>query len=67
MGFDDEESELDRTRTVYTGARLDDEFQPVDEVELAEEGLLLDDPEHPSRRRRYLDPDDAGWDLDDEG
>ena len=62
-----EETELDRTRTAYTGARLDDEFQPVDEVELAEEGMLLDDPEHPSRRRRDLDPDDAGWDLDDEG
>jgi hypothetical protein len=67
LGLDDEPSELDRTRTAYTGARLDDEFQPVDEVELAEEGMLLDDPEHPSRRRRDLDPDDAGWDLDDEG
>jgi hypothetical protein len=67
LGSDDEESELDRTRTAYTGAQLDDEFQPVDEVELAEEGMLLDDPEHPSRRRRDLDPDDAGWDLDEEG
>jgi hypothetical protein len=67
LGVDDEESELDRTRTAYTGARLDDEFQPVDEVELAEEGLLLDDPEHPSRQRSDLDPDEAGWDLDEEG
>jgi len=64
--FDEEETELDRTRTAYTGARLDDDFQPVDEVELAEEGMLLDDPEHPSRRRD-LDPDDAGWNLDEEG
>ena len=62
----DEETELDRTRSAYTGARLDDEFQPVDEVELAEEGMLLDDPEHPSRRRHDLDADDAGWDLDEE-
>jgi hypothetical protein len=67
LGVDDEESELDRTRTTYTGARLDDEFQPIDEVELAEEGMLLDDPEHPSRTRRDLDPDDAGWDLDEPG
>ena len=64
--FDEEETELDRTRTAYTGARLDDDFQPVDEVELAEEGMLLDDPEHPSPRRD-LDPDDAGWNLDEEG
>jgi len=28
--------------------------------------MLLDDPEHPSRRRRDLDADDAGWDLDEE-
>jgi hypothetical protein len=65
--FDEEETELDRTRTAYSGARLDDEFQPVDEVELAEEGMLLDDPEHPNRRRRDLDADDEGWDLDEEG
>jgi hypothetical protein len=65
-GIDDEETDLDRTRTAYTGVRLDDEFQPVDEVELAEEGMLLDDPEHPSRKRRDLDPDDAGWELDKE-
>src|SRR3954452_9896530 len=64
---DDEETELDRTRTSYTGARLDDDFQPVDEVELAEEGMLLDDPEHPSRQRGDLDPDDTGWNLDEEG
>ena len=65
--IDNEETELDRTRTSYTGARLDDEFQPVDEVELAEEGMLLDDPEHPSGKRRDLDADDAGWDLDEKG
>src|SRR5262245_33444477 len=64
--LDDEESELDRTRTAYSGANLRDEFQPVDEVELAEEGMLLDDPEHPNRRRK-LDADDEGWDLDAEG
>jgi hypothetical protein len=63
---DGEETELDRTRSAYTGARLDDEYQPVDEIELAEEGMLLDDPEHPSRRRRDLEADDAGWDLDAE-
>ena len=63
---DGDETELDRTRTAYTGARLDDEFQPVDEIELAEEGMLLDDPEHQSRRRHDLDADDAGWDLDEE-
>jgi hypothetical protein len=67
LGLDEEESELDRTRTAYTGARLHDEFQPVDEVELAEEGMLLDDPEDPRRTRQDLDPDDAGWDLDEEG
>ena len=63
--WDAEQTELARTRTDYSGARLDDEFQPVDEVELAEEGMLLDDPEHPNRRP-HLDPDDEGWDLDDE-
>ena len=63
--FDEEESELDRTRTAYTGANLHDEFQPVDEVELSEEGMLLDDPEHPNRRRE-LDADDEGWALDEE-
>ena len=40
-----DETAFDRTRTDYTGAVLDDEFQPVDDVELAEAGLLLDDPE----------------------
>ena len=69
-GIDDDdvekESSFDRSRTDYTGADLADEFQPVDEVELAEEGLGLDDPEHPDRRPAALDPDDVGWDLDAE-
>ena len=43
--FEDEVSDFDRTRAAYTGVDLDDEFQPVDELELAEEGALLDDPE----------------------
>jgi hypothetical protein len=43
--FEDEVSDLDRTRADYTGVDLDDEFQPVDELELAEEGALLDDPD----------------------
>lgn len=61
-------SPLDRTRAEYTGIEPGEEFQPVDEVELAEEGLLLDDPETlsggRSGTRRDLDPDDVGWDLD---
>jgi len=66
----DDETGLDRTRAAYTGADLEDEFQPVDEVELSEEGMLLDDPEtvDGGRTRRSdddsLDPDDVGWDLD---
>ena len=36
---------FDRSRTDYTGVDLDDEFQPLDEVELEEEGMELDDPE----------------------
>ena len=63
--FDDEETELDRTRTDYSGVELHDEFQPVDDVELAEAGALLDDPEHLSRHGRGTDPDDVGWDLDE--
>ena len=52
-GFgDEEETELDRTRVAYTGVNLDDEFQPVDAVELAEEGLLFDDPACAGRRAR---------------
>jgi hypothetical protein len=43
--YEDEVSALDRTRADYTGVDLDDEFQPVDELELAEEGALLDDPD----------------------
>ena len=68
-GLEDEESRIDRTRTDYTGAVLDEDFQPVDEVELAEEGMLLDDPERLSRGQggvAGLDPDDVGWDLDEE-
>ena len=57
---------FDRSRADYTGVDLADEFQPVDEVELDEEGLGLDDPEQPNRRRAALDPDDVGWDLDSE-
>ncbi len=73
---DEEETELDRTRVAYTGVKLDDEFQPVDAVELAEEGLLFDDPEalggepddgtDQARAAGSLDPDDVGWDLDEE-
>jgi hypothetical protein len=67
----DDETGLERTRAAYTGADLEDEFQPVDEVELAEEGMLLDDPEtiDGSGGRRSvdsLDPDDVGWDLDEQ-
>jgi hypothetical protein len=67
--FDDEVTALDRTRAEYTGVDLEDEFQPVDEVELAEDGLLLDDPERLGEGRdrldaEDLDPDDVGWDLD---
>ena len=43
--FEDEISDLDRTRADYTGVDLTDEFQPVDELELAEEGAQLDDPD----------------------
>lgn len=43
--FEDELSDFDRTRAAYTGVDLDDEFQPVDELELASEGALLDDPD----------------------
>jgi hypothetical protein len=67
-GIDDDDEEkkssFDKSRTDYTGVDLADEFQPVDEVELDEEGLGLDDPEHPDRPRAALDPDDVGWDLD---
>jgi hypothetical protein len=69
--FDDEVTPLERTRAEYTGVDLEDEFQPVDEVELAEDGLLLDDPERLSEGRSAtggedLDPDDVGWDLDED-
>src|SRR5262249_41725151 len=74
-------TDFDRTRADYTGVELDDEFQPVDDVELAEEGLELDDPERlavlsdgaddpdgvDASPRESLDPDDLGWDQDDTG
>jgi hypothetical protein len=41
----DEEERLNRTRADYTGVELDDEFQPVDEMELEELGMELDDPD----------------------
>jgi hypothetical protein len=73
---DDEETELDRTRMAYSGVKLDDEFQAVDAVELAEEGMLFDDPDElgdepddgtdRARAAGSLDPDDVGWDLDEE-
>jgi hypothetical protein len=67
-GIDDddaaEKSPFDRSRSDYTGVDLEEELQPVDEVELGEEGLLLDDPERPNRRAGAADPDDVGWDLD---
>jgi hypothetical protein len=68
-GFDvsDDEgraSSFDRTRADYTGVEPKEEFQPLDEVELDEEGLTLDDPEHPEARPVSTDPDDVGWDLD---
>ena len=61
---EDRESSFDRTRADYTGVESKDEFQPLDEVELDEEGLALDDPEQPDKRRGSTDPDDVGWDLD---
>lgn len=74
QGLDHEETAFDRTRTDYTGAVLDEDFQPVDDVELAEEGMLLDDPDRigldsddevvPSPS---LDPEDVGWELDEKG
>ena len=68
--LEEEETDLDRSRAEYTGVDLGDEFQPVDEVELAEEGMLLDDPERLAgdvrTRADSLDPDDVGWELDDD-
>jgi hypothetical protein len=61
---EDRQSSFDRTRADYSGVEPKDEFQPLDEVELDEEGLALDDPEHPDKRRSSTDPDDVGWDLD---
>lgn len=58
----DEETAFDQVRHAYTGVDPNDEFQPVDEVELAEEELQLDDFDR--TRDRSVDPDDVGWDLD---
>ena len=69
---------FDRSRADYTGVNLSDEFQPVDEIELSEEGMLLDDPERlavladgsddpdgtDAAPRATLDPDEVGWDSD---
>jgi hypothetical protein len=64
--LDDEESRINRTRTDYYGQDLDDEFQPVDRVELSEVDALLDNPERVTEDSGdpVLDPDEVGWDLD---
>jgi hypothetical protein len=73
---DDDLTAFDRTRADYSGVEVDDEFQPVDDVELDEEGMLLDDPERlailpdgaddpdgsAASPQPSLDPDDVGWD-----
>jgi hypothetical protein len=78
---EDDLTAFDRTRTDYSGVEVDDEFQPVDDVELAEEGLQLDDPERlailsdgaddpdgtDGPPAPSVDPDDLGWDADDAG
>jgi hypothetical protein len=86
--FDEDDDENDdpfdatnfeRTASDYSGVTIGDEYQPVDEVELAEEGMLLDDPERLAvladgaddpdgadpPPRESLDPDDLGWDEDE--
>ena len=65
-GLDDEESRINETRAEYTGVDLDDEFQPVDRLELSEVDALLDDPERVTEDSGdpVLDPDEVGWDLD---
>jgi hypothetical protein len=86
--FDDDDDENDdpddatafeRTSAGYSGIDIGEEFQPVDEVELDEEGMLLDDPERMAELfdgaddpdgsnappRPTLDPDDLGWGDDD--
>jgi hypothetical protein len=77
---DDEATPFERESADYTGVTIGDEFQPVDEVELAEEGMLLDDPERlavlsdgaddpdgaDAPPRQSLDPDDLGWETGDE-
>jgi hypothetical protein len=78
---EDDLTTFDRTRTDYSGVEVDDEFQPLDDVELAEEGLQLDDPERlailsdgaddpdgtDGPAPPSLDPDDLGWDTDETG
>ena len=71
-GLEGEEERLEHTRVDYSGIDPNSEFQPVDEVELAEEGMLLDDPERLSRgddrdpdNDEALDPDEVGWNLDE--
>jgi len=75
---EDDLTEFDRTRADYYGVEVDDEFQPVDDVELEEEGMRLDDPERlavlpdgaddpdgsDAPPAPSLDPDDLGWDDD---
>jgi hypothetical protein len=77
---EDDLTAFDRTRADYSGVEVDDEFQPVDDVELAEEGLELDDPERlailsdgaddpdgtDGPPALSTDPDDLGWDTGDE-
>jgi hypothetical protein len=74
-----EVTEFERTQADWSGVTIGDEFQPVDEVELSEEGMLLDDPERlavlsdgaddpdgvEAPRRESLDPDDLGWEEDE--
>jgi hypothetical protein len=76
---EDDLTAFDRTRADYSGVEVDDEFQPLDDVELDEEGMLLDDPERlavlpdgaddpdgvDAGPRPSLDPDDQGWNDDE--
>ena len=39
---EDDLTEFDRTRADYYGVEVDDEFQPVDDVELQEEGMITE-------------------------
>ncbi len=78
---EDDLTAFDRTRADYSGVEVDEELQPLDDVELAEEGMGLDDPERlailsdgaddpdgtDAPPRPSLDPDDIGWDTDEAG